>query len=156
MEVDSVLDVEGGKGMGSRIFVGSVVWTEVALFSIGDSGRKLGARTSRKMSLVKGLIMGILAGNVAVFVSGSLGELGLVTASLGLGGMMKMGMGVLVGHVQRWIIVLFDILLCRRIVRVSLAFRHIGVVWYRHEIDKVSCTGKRQEEREVSGINKVG
>lgn len=102
--------------MGSRIFVGSVVWTEVALFSIGDSGRKLGARTSRKMSLVKGLIMGMLAGNVAVFVSGSLGELGLVTASVGLGGMMKMSMGVLVGSIQCWIIVLFDILLCRRVV----------------------------------------
>lgn len=142
--------------MGSRILVRSVVWTEVALFSIGDSGRKLGARTSRKMSLVKGLIMGILAGNVAVFVSGSLGELGLVTASLGLVGMMEVSMGVLVGSIQCWIVVPFNILLCRRVVRVSFAFRHIGVVWYRHEIGKVSSNGKRQEEREVSGYNKVG
>lgn len=116
MEVDSVLEVEAGKGMGSRIFVGSVVWTEVALFSIGDSSRKLGARTIGKVSSVQSLIMGILTGNVAVFVSGSLGKLGLVTASLGLGGMMEMSMGVLVGSIQSWIVVLFDILLRGRVV----------------------------------------
>lgn len=38
----------------------------------------------------------------------------------------------------------------------SFAFRHIEVVWYRHGIGKVSSTGQRREEREVSGINKVG
>ena len=41
MKVDAVLEVEGGKSMGTRIFVRSVIWTDVPLFSIGDSRRKL-------------------------------------------------------------------------------------------------------------------
>ena len=47
MKVDAVLEVEGGKGMGSRIFIRSVVWTEVPFFGIGDSRRKLGPRSIR-------------------------------------------------------------------------------------------------------------
>ena len=81
---------------------------------------------------MKGLIVGILAGDVAVLVSGSFRVFGLVAALLGEGSMMKMGMGVLIGSIQSWVIVLFDVLLRRRVMWGRFAFCHVRTVWYRH------------------------
>ena len=81
---------------------------------------------------MKGLIVRILTGNVAVLVCGSFGVFGLVAASLGRGSMMKSGMGVRIGRAQSWVIVLFDVLLRRRVMWKRFAFCHAGVVCYGH------------------------
>lgn len=95
---------------------------------------------------MKGLIVGILTGDVAVLVCGSFRVFGVVAALLGLGSMMKMGMGVLIGSIQSWVIVPFDILLRRRVLWGSFAFCHVGVVWYRHGMVQGSIS-RRWEDR---------
>ncbi len=132
MEEDSIFGVECGKSVSLRIFLGAY-WAQCTLLRIHGLCGHLCFIPNRKMPPVEIMILRVLMWNRAFLKGGPFGvDHVIFSALLSMSTVMQVAMVMLMGYIQRRIVVWYYMLLHRRIVLVRAFSSDVAVLWRRH------------------------